>query len=190
MLTKCRACKKEVDHDAKTCPHCGAPKPGQPPVIVSVIGGVIVLAALFLFFGPDKKTDTPSNIDEPAAQTATESPSEKVDVRSLAQKSFDFVNEEKKTLDLMVKNGGFTIQQYRSSIEKPAFALLNEWPGLNRYQNQEHFQCFLYLDTFRLWSEHYFNAKGKKPMKNEPVYIDLDEQIREQSKTCQQVLKP
>lgn len=29
-LKSCRECKREVSTDAKTCPHCGAPRPTEP----------------------------------------------------------------------------------------------------------------------------------------------------------------
>ena len=58
-LTDCRDCGKEVSRRAKTCPHCGATKPGDSAVIRTLdetgnalIGcGCVLALLLFLMFG-------------------------------------------------------------------------------------------------------------------------------------------
>ena len=58
-LTDCRDCGKEVSRKAKSCPHCGANKPGEPAVVRALnetgnalIGcGCVLSLLLFLVFG-------------------------------------------------------------------------------------------------------------------------------------------
>lgn len=49
-MIKCRACKREVSSEAKTCPHCGVPNPKRKRygcgAAILIIGGVLVFAAM------------------------------------------------------------------------------------------------------------------------------------------------
>lgn len=49
-MIKCRACKREVSSEAKTCPHCGVPHPKRKRygcgAAILIIGGVLVFAAM------------------------------------------------------------------------------------------------------------------------------------------------
>ncbi len=49
-IEKCRECGKEVSTNAKTCPNCGAKKPAQPGILLSlfVIGVGIFLIYVFV----------------------------------------------------------------------------------------------------------------------------------------------
>ncbi|MDR1228643.1 MAG: hypothetical protein LBK55_06445 [Azoarcus sp.] len=187
-LVKCRECKKEVAHSAKACPHYGARKPAESYVqkIIMLVAALVVIYAILQSTQNKPTQQEPSQTPEKTLQTAP-SAARKIDTKKLAQRSWDFVQEETKSLQKLVKRN-FLLVDYKEMIENPALRLLAEWPSLNEQADQSYFVCFIYLDTFRLYSEHYFNAKGKRPTENQEVYQDILEQIIEQKTRCRNAL--
>ena len=67
MIVQCRECKKDVSHEAKKCPHCGAKQPAiseKQQAIATVLAALIVL---FITYSCNKN-DEPLFDDKPHTQ--------------------------------------------------------------------------------------------------------------------------
>lgn len=76
-LVPCKTCNKEVDHTAKSCPHCGVKKPGKKPSKFSLWWIVLGFFVFIVFFGGAKKNTpiTPAPPSVTKASTTVEPPS-------------------------------------------------------------------------------------------------------------------
>lgn len=66
-LKPCRECKKEVSHEAKTCPHCGVENPagGASKLVIfgAVFIGLVVIGAISSSGDKDEKPSGPSSTE-------------------------------------------------------------------------------------------------------------------------------
>ncbi len=66
-MTVCKACKQQIAHSAKVCPHCGAKNKKVNPVLV----GIIIFAALIIIISAAGGSDEPVKVGENTSQSGT-----------------------------------------------------------------------------------------------------------------------
>jgi hypothetical protein len=65
VLVPCKTCKKQIDNEAKSCPHCGASNPGKTGgcfvILLAIFFGIISI--YFIVTPTEKYPETPATGD-------------------------------------------------------------------------------------------------------------------------------